>query len=524
MRPVRWLMEQWWDVSRGLAFNIGGGLRRMFTGSFFGQPTFHKTTIDFDTARQMYRNDSPTMNLGSGFARPIIDLAVEYIALPFVTSDNGDVDTYLNECIHNYWGASLLQVWRDAMRDSKTVVRFRQPNLTNKLVTEKDRMHGKIECFPPESVDITYDPADPDLIERAIFHHEMEIDTRSDEEIATGHMPRLEKHEILEIVDEQWYRFFDKTNAGAELTTWATKNTWGFVPVWEAWNEYDATLGGGQSDLEPIVAFLQSFHDVLHQSLSAHKYHSTPKAKLKLKDVGLFLKNNYPNVIGDDGQIKSDAKIDWNGKEIFFLMAEENVEFLEARSVLGDSKTLMDFLIDCICIASETPRWAILKESKVTDKDASVAPFQKKISRKQTMFAPVVQILCKMALAARNQDPVTVRVTWPEISTQDLAATAQAIQQIVMAADVATAHEWLADETVIQILAKLFPEVNAPDIEKRLAAGNVVPEVPAQAPASDTQGSQTSMSSKTNGSSSTNGTKGKAAAKRALATSGASNS
>lgn len=488
----------------GLAVSASA-LRASF-GSLFGRPIMHGTSVDADLARSLYRNDNPDYNLGAGFVKPVIDLATEYIGLPFVTSDNGETDAWLNECIHDHWGAELLQVWRDAMRDAKTVVRYRQPRIDNPLFTEEDRMHGKIDCLPPEMVEITFDPGDPDLVERCIVTHYIDIDERTDQQVLDGEPPVVTEHEIAEVITAEEYRFFDKTD-DRELTSWRTPNTWRFVPVWPAWNEYESSLGGGQSDIEPVLPFIQAFHEVLLQTLQAHKYHSTPKAKFVLKDIMAFLANNFPEVIDPaTNKIRPGAKINWSGREILFFSTDEDGGFIEAESVLGDSKTLLDFLIDCIAIASETPKWALLKDEGATDKDASVQPFEKKMGRKRVMFAPVVVMLCKMALAARGQNPVTVRVTWPTIRTSELAARAQAIQQIVMAADVATAHKWLADATVIQLLGMFFPEVNSPEVERRLAEDNVVVELAPPAPASETQGTQG------------NGKGSSAAAKKALAT------
>ena len=510
--PARWIKEQWSDVSRslGLAASMSA-LRGIFNQSFFGRPAMQNTVVNYDLARSLYRNDNQDYNLGAGFVRPIIDLAVEYIGLPYVTSDNGERDAWLNECIHDHWAPELQQAFREAMRDSKTVVRFRQPRLDNPLFTESDRMHGRIETIPPEMCEVEFDPTDPDLVYRATITHFIEFDERSDVEVAEGHPPRKREHEIIEVITAQDYRFYDKTD-DVELDSWTTRNAWRFVPVWPVWNEYDNALSGGQSDIEPVLPFIQAFHEVLLQSLSAHKYHSTPKAKFKLKDVMAFLQNNFPTVIDTDpnsstyGKIKPDAKIQWSGRELFFLDSEEDIGFVEAKSVLGDSKTLLEFLIDCIAIASETPKWALLKDQGATDKDASVQPFEKKIARKRIMFNTIIVMLCKMAQAARSIAPETVRVTWPAIRTSDLAAKAQAFQQLIMAADVAALHEWMADETIIQIIASLFSEVNAPDVEKRLAANNVVPEIAAPSPQSPTEGAEL------------NGSGSKRAAKRALAT------
>jgi hypothetical protein len=489
-------------------------LRAVMSEGLFGKPFVMNTRVDWDLARSLYRNDNPDYNLGAGFVKPIINLTVEYTGLPYVTSDVGDRDTFLNEAIHDHWATGIQELFTALLRDSKAIIRFRQPRIDNPLFTEEDRMHGRIEVVQPELVDITFDPTDPDLIERAAFTHYVWIDERTDAEVLQGTTPRGSEHEVLEVITADAYRFFDKTD-DRELESWRTANTWGFVPAWPAYNEYDSTLGGGQSDIESVLPFIKAFHDVLSQALKSHQYHSVPKAKFKLNDVDTFLVNNYPGVIDPDtGRPKAGASINWSGKEIFFFDVEEDAEFIEARSVLGDSKTLLDFLIDCIAIASETPKWALLKVETANPNDASVKTFEKKIQRKRIMFNTPIIMLCKMALASRGQAPVTMRVTWPTVNIETLVSKGQAIQQIVMALDVATSHEWIADQTVIQILSTMFPEISDPETEKALAKSNVIPEVPAPAPASPTQAAPPPSNGKTS----------PGAAKRALATTSASRS
>lgn len=516
-RLASWIAEMWPMpyIPRSVSLRANAAaLRTTLSESLFGRPYGYGTTVDYALARSLYRNDHPQYNLGAGFVRPIVDLTVEYMGLPYVTTDDGNRDTFLNEAIHDHWAEGLQEVFRNAIRDSKTVVRFRQPRIDNPLFTEEDRVHGTIETIPPELADITFDPTDPELVLRAVITHYIDFDERTQEEILRGDAQRVREHEIHEIITAESYRFYDKSD-NKELVSWQTRNTWGFVPVWPKWNEWDSTLGNGQSDFESALPFIKAFHDVLEQALRAHKYHSVPKAKLKLKDVANFLRNNYPDTLdAETGRPKAGSKIAWTGKEVFLMDSEEDMDFVEARSVLGDSATLLDFLIDCIAIASETPKWALLKTDAANKDDASIAPFEKKIARKRVMFTSLVVMLCKMALAAKGQSPVTVRCTWPAIRLSDLAAKGQAVQQIIMSMDVATQHGWVADQTVIQILGTLFPEIASPEVEQRLAANNVVPEVAAPAPQSDTQGAQP------NG----NGGGSKAAAKRALATTAASNS
>lgn len=474
-----------WDVSRSTWFGPALSSLRGMVESFFKKPVMQGTVVNYDLARALYRNQDPDRQYGGGFVKPIIDLCVEYMGIPSVSGTANDA--FLNECITDYWAPQLQQAFRDALRDSKAIVRYRQPNILNPLVSEPDRMHGKLEIVPPESVDITYDPTDPDMIEQAVFTHEVNIDTRSLEEVLNGTAPRMEVHEVIEVVTANSYRFYDKTS-GEELTSWESRNRWGFVPLWEMYNEYAADLGGGQSEIESILPFIEAFHQVLVDCLAAHAYHSVPKVKFNLKSVEQFLKNNYREVFDETtGQLKPGAKISFQGREIFFFQADEDAGFIEAQSVLGDSKTLLEFLIDCIAIASHTPRWAILADTNNTsENDASVQPFVKKIGKKRVQFNDALVMICKMALVATGKSPDTPRMSWAPVRLLDLVSKGQAIQQLILGFDVASQHQWLSDRTIVHILGTLFDEVSDPDEEMEAAKDNVVVE-PAPAPASDSQ-------------------------------------
>lgn len=507
--------DGWYDVTRavwyGPSFNA---LRSLFSDSFFQRPRMEGTVVNYDLARSLYRNDNPKYNLGAGFVRPIIDLPVEYMGLPMSSSTAND--SFLNECIHDHWAPQLQQLFRDTMRDSKVIVRFRQPLLTNPLFTEQDRTHGKIDLLPPEVVQIDFDPSDPELIERAAVTHFVKVDLRTDEDLVRGLAPMMEEHEVIEVITPDAYRFFDK-RTNTELTDWSMPNTYKFVPLWPSWNEYSSELGGGVSDIEPVLPFIEAFHEVLEQTLEAHKYHSTPKASFNLKDIAQFLRNNYPEVLDDNGKVKPGATIDWSGRQVILLSVDEKAGFVEAKSVLGDSKTLLEFLIDCIAIASETPKWALLANvANTPETDATVQPFEKKITRKRIAFSEVLVMICKMCLVANGKTPDTPRLAWPPVRLTDLVNKAQAIQQIILGMDVAASHEWLADATVVKILGTLFSEVQAPEVEMAQAKTNVVPAVPAPAPASPTQALPPGKPS--------NGAVSKPTAKKALATTKPSNS
>ena len=464
-------------------------------GTFYPErPYYDKTIVDYNTCRQLYRNDGDTTNLGAGFCKPIIDRAVEFIGLPNVASSLDANDNFINECIHDYWFAELQEMFRNAMRDSKVIVRIVKPRIDNPLTMAADRDHLKIKLYTPEQVTILRDPVNDEWIEKCIIKHWIEFDdaTFPDQnlEFGIGVIPNVKEHEIWEVITPETYTYWDNTDK-RWLSTWATPNSDKFVPVVEVWNEYDVALSGGQSDLESSYPFVKAFHEVLLQSLKAHKYHSTPKIQFQVNDVIRFIRNNWPDIVDPaTGMPATGARIPWNGTEIIFTGVDEKMGFIEAESVLGDSKTLLEFLIDCIAVSSQTPEWAFMRVDGAAASGGMTSqtiPFEKRIHRKRRMFAKDIQQLTRMALVMNGKSPVTATVIWPTIRVEDLVSKGQAIQQLIMGFDVAASHEWISDSSVVKVLASMFTEMKSPEEEMKLARNNVIPEIPAPAPASDTQ-------------------------------------
>lgn len=332
------------------------GLRSRFqviASKYWGSaPAYENTAVNYDKSRQLYRNDG-SENLGSGFCRPIVDLPVQFMGLPKASVEDEVIDDRLNACLHDFWAEVVQCIFRDAIRDSKTVVRIRQPSGNDPLMTAEEREHCQIECVAPERVAIFRNAQNKNIIDKANVSHEI-LMVEDEGDIRNGVLPTEKVHAVIEEITPETFRYWDSTDA-QELTDWGRPNTWGFVPLVEVWNEFDTALNGGQSDLESCFPFVKAFHDVLGQSLQAHKYHSTPKVVFKLEEIGNFLKNNFGDVFDSDtGQIKAQSEISWTGKEAIFLQATEDLKFLEASSVLGDSITLLEFLFTCICVSSET--------------------------------------------------------------------------------------------------------------------------------------------------------------------------
>jgi hypothetical protein len=462
-----------------------GGLRSRFrsVGNLFWgkQPAYDNTILNYDLARQFYRNDGTDTALGAAFCKPIVDLQVEFIGIPRANTEDNDLDDNLNECFDVHWTDEIQQMLRNAIRDSKTVVRIYQDSIDDPLMTMEEREHCRLELFEPERVTIQRPLKNKNVIERAVIYHRWHM---VDEEgkPKDGILAKTSEHEVLEIITPETVEFFDKTD-NKPLPELNYINRFGFVPMVEVWNEYDSSLSGGQSDLESVIPLIRALHDVMAQGLQAHKYHSIPKVIFKIKEIEPFIKNNFPSALDDSGNLVPGSSISWRGKEVMFMANDEDASFLEARSVLGDTRSLIEILFDFICIASQTPEWAFMKVdsgSANSDRNAQTVPFVKKVARKRKMFTRPIQDLLKMYMSINDFELVRPKLSWEAVRADDQMIEMQALQQLIMGLEVAKQSGVLSDRTYQEMIRMFIPMMRNPDEEKKDAEDNVQPalEIP----------------------------------------------
>jgi len=484
-------------ISRRVGETVSGGghddiSRLMRPGDFFGRlrtavgtfrRTFHPTTpglgvtkVNYSNTRKLYRNDDPRTNLGSGMVRRIVNSRMDFIDLPHPATGDEVIDEFLENCIHTYWPNKLLEMIRDATRDADTVVRIRRHDMGNKLVTPEEWEACYLEIVPPERCSIIYkQTGDKRQIEAAYIRHEIEeIVEETNQNGRALQLPQVRRKVIIEELTPSEFRYFDQTE-GIWRNDLKEDNSWGFVPLYEVNNEYDASLDGGQSDLEAPLPFIMALHDVIAQSLVAHKAHSIPKAKFKVNNMTSFLVNNFPDAFendenGNPDPMKFTGQVNWKGTEIMFFEGDEDADFLEAQSVLGDSATLADFLIGCIAIASETPRSILM--ASAPDTESEMIPFTKMINRKRKFFTEAIQEICKMVQVINLMPPTRVSMEWEELTPEEALIRAQAFQQEVMAGEVLATRQVISDRTLRAHLRKNVPHMKPDSQEKEDAKSN----------------------------------------------------
>lgn len=468
------------EITSAWASGVAGGIRtgfRNLTRTFWPtMPSLAGTKISYNKTRSLYRNDDSKVNLGGGMIRRIINARVDYMDLPNCATGDEVIDEFLDNCIQNFWVSEIQQMIRDACRDADTVIRIRRHSSDNPLVTADEWEACYLEVVPPESVSVFYkQTGDRRQIEKAYVRHEIEeIIQDTDQSGRAITLPQVRQKVIIEEITPNEYNYFDETE-GRWRDDLQAPNTWGFVPLVEIHNEYDATLEGGQSDLEGPLPFIFALHDVVAQSLVAHKAHSIPKAKFNVNNVEAFLMSNFPESFDQDENGNPipntfNGSVDWKGTEIFFMQSEEDAGFIEAQSSLGDSISLMDFLIGCISISAETPR-SILMATKVDDND-EITPFVKLINRKRRFFTEPIQEICKMVLSINLMEPVRVPLDWGELTADEMLKRAQALQNDTMSLEVLATREVISDQTVRAHLRPLIKRMKSSTEEARDARGN----------------------------------------------------
>jgi hypothetical protein len=265
-RLLTQVAEQIGDFTRGLmpfTWSSLGGVRGWSWGSQQGlkfwntnRPAGENTIVNYDFTRSLYRNDGD-LGLAGGFAKPIVDLQVAFMGLPSAATGNPAQDDWLNECLQKYWTDEIQQMFRDAIRDSKCIVRMHIPDVFDPMMTLDEAEHRQLEILPPERVDIERDARNRNVIRRAVVRHKM-VFVKDDGNPAEGRDPVTEEHQVIEIIDQTSYRFWDQTDS-QWLDELASTNRLGFVPLLEIFNEFDSSLQGGQSDLETVIPFLRAF-------------------------------------------------------------------------------------------------------------------------------------------------------------------------------------------------------------------------------------------------------------------------
>lgn len=435
---------------------------RLWSFSYFTSYKLDSSRVNYDLARQLYRNTAEKYKLGAAFARPVINSTSGFMGVPHFTHADPEADREL-EKVMTAWTGKLFRLNRNTLRDGDVFVR---------IARVRERFSGQevfeLQLIPPEWVQPVPDPLSGSWREVVIRYPVTvnDANSRTTTEYTITETLKPEKR----IVEAD-----SRAPAEVKAKNREEPNPWGFIPVVHFKNEAEEYQLYGCSDLEPIEPFMKAYHDIMLFAAQGSKMFSRPKAKFKLKSVEKFLKDNFSQDEINAGKLK------FADKEIFLLQEGDDASFITADSGLKGITTLLKFIYFCIVDVSETPEFCFgtaVQSSKASVSEQMV-PFSRKIRRKRGMLEEYYQELAGMYLAMwakvnnRRLETYHIDIGWEEMSPKADSEVASTIKTLVDGLSTAVESGILSLNAAADFLREFVPtampfvDESADDDERR---------------------------------------------------------
>lgn len=438
MKPYQWIRKK-----------IYGEMMRV-SGTTFTTYTLDSSKVDYKLARELYQNKNKKYELGSAFVKPVINSTVGFMGVPHFTIEDEEAQGLLDDFVLENT-SKMIRTHSNALKLGDCYVWITREKRNNPLYPEKkERLIYNI--IPPEEVkEIILDPVTREPTAYILESKQEWKGLDGTKRTAKIKQSITATERIIEITGDK--------PEGIEAGTFT--NAWGFIPIIHFKNEPDETMKYGQSDIEPIEPYIKAYHDVMLHALKGSKMHSTPKLKLKLKDVGAFLANNF-GVEDPVKFAKEGGTINLDGHEILFLTEDENAEFIEVKSSTGDAKVLLKMLFFCIVDITETPEFifGVHTPSALASVKEQMPIMVNKIRRKREQFAEQWQLLARMVLAMSSQvrgykfSDYTVSLGWDEVDPRDDKAMAETLKNVTTGLKEALNTNIISEEAAVNFLAQ----------------------------------------------------------------------
>jgi hypothetical protein len=430
---------------------------RLFGGSLGPVYQLNSSKVDYQRARELYHNELDEYKLGGGFAKPIVNTPVGFMGVPRFRSEDPEAQDVLDD----FFGANvslMQQVHRDSLRDGDCYVWItREEEEDADLYPEAKGARLVFNLIPPEQVtDIVTDP---------ISGHIQEYVLKSLHEWTEGGTKR--RCTVIQRIRRDARVIEIEGDRPPDIEPGEFLQPWGFIPIAHFRNEADSNDKFGRSDLEAVEPFLKAYHDVMLHAIQGSKMHSTPRLKLKLSDVAGFLRNNFG--VDDPAKfVKDGGRISLEGHEILFFTVDEDGEFIEARSAIGDTVALLKLLFYCIVDVSETPEFAfgVHTPSSLSSVKEQMPILVRRVARKREHFTESWQRLARIALAMTSQSEGRAFATyattllWDEVDPRDESDVAETLDKITRALNTAVMGGFLSLEAAAMFLAQYIDTMN----------------------------------------------------------------
>ncbi len=446
MARQSWLKKAVGEISK-LRQNIFGQFGTIITGRWNVPYVLNSTRVDYELARQLYHNTNDDYKLGAGFAKPIINTLAGFMGVPHFRCKDENAQEVLDELV-NRWVSRIQRAHQLSLRDGDCFVML--ANLENNdplYPDEKNRIDFII--IPPEQVaDIEVDP-----IARRPVAYTIKARAKWD--------GGQKEYMVTQKIMADRIAVTVEGDAPEGIVGEIRPNPWGFIPIIHFKNEPEETELYGTSELEPIEPYLKAYHDVMLHAMQGSKMHSTPRLKLKLRDVQSFLKNNFPEAL-QAVQRGEPANIDLRGHELLIFTDEEDAEFIEARSTIGDAEALLKLLFYCIVDVSEVPEFAfgVHTPSSHASVKEQMPLLIRRVARKREMVTENWQTLARMLLVMHSKktgkkfESYEVGITWDAVIERDEKEYADTINTLVNALNTALLGGFISLDAAVDLMAQ----------------------------------------------------------------------
>ncbi|EGQ21082.1 hypothetical protein HMPREF9372_3365 [Sporosarcina newyorkensis 2681] len=453
---AKWSQKVSGEISKlrsRLSLPFGWGVT---TGALGGSYKLDSSKVDYELTKELYFNTNDDYKLGAGFAKSIINNTVSFMGVPMFKAADKDAQEVLNAFFDNNI-SNMQRTQRDSLRDGDCYVWVTREEEKDASLYPEESVRLVYNIIPPGQVkEIKRDPV-TGMVEEYLLssEHEWE-DERGNKKRATviQHIRRGEREVKVD----------GDIPPGIELGINGTP--WDFIPIVHFKNEGDEGVYG-QSDLEPIEPFLKAYHDVMLHAMQGSKMHSTPRLKLKVKNVGNFLKNNF-GITDPVSHFKKGGTIDLDGKELMLLTDDEDASFIEAKSTTGDAKELLKLLFYCIVDTSETPEFVfgVHTPSSLSSVKEQMPILIRSIERKREHFADnwkrLARIVLAMTAQAENEsfETFATELQWVNIDPRTSKEISEELLHTVNALILGVKNNLIGEKSAINYLAKQIDTMN----------------------------------------------------------------
>ena len=446
MSKQGWLKKAVGEISK-LRQGVFGKFGSLIGGHWNVPYVLNSTRVDYELARQLYHNTHDDYKLGAGFAKPIINTLAGFMGVPHFRCQDEEAQKVLDEHV-NRWVSRMQRTHQLSIRDGDCFVML--ANLENNdplFPDEKNRIDYII--IPPEQIaDIVIDS-----ITRKPITYTIKAKSKWDE--------GRREYTVTQKITADRIAVIVEGDAPEGVVSEVRPNPWGFIPIIHFKNEPEETEIYGTSELEAVEPYLKAYHDVMLHAMQGSKMHSTPRLKLKLRDVQAFLQNNFPEAL-KAVQRGEQANIDLKGHELLIFTNEEDASFIEAQSTIGDAEALLKLLFYCIVDVSEVPEFAfgVHTPSSHASVKEQMPLLIRRVARKREMMTENWQTLARMLLVMHSKmtgkkfEGYEVGITWDAVIERDEKEYADTINTLVNALNTALMGGFISLDAAVNLLAQ----------------------------------------------------------------------